>query len=133
MEYVVLFGEILLIAALIGFLGVLVWLAMTLLHLKNAAVSNAGRIYKRPLNASKNLVATGKGIVQQETVRVKHMGVSIKSAASAVKEAAAEVKVAAETIHPEDLKPTLAAMQSISKVVRLASQVSHAASDAGLH
>ena len=133
MEYVYLLGEILLVLALVGFVVVLIWLAMTALRLKTAAVTNAGRLYKRPLNAGKNLVTTGRGIVQQETVRVKHMGASVKSAAGAVKETAVHVKASAQAVHPQDLKPALATMQNMSKIIRLAAQFSRPVHDEGPH
>jgi len=133
MEYVYLLGEILLVLALIGIIGVTVWLVMTALHVKTAVVANAGRLYKRPLNAGKNLAITGKGIVQQETVRAKHIGTTVKTAAGAVKVAVTHVKDTAQSVHPQDLKPALSTMQNVSKIVGLAAQFSRSARDQGPH
>ncbi len=124
-------GEALLILALVGLIGVLVWLVMTVLRAKTVAMTNAGRLYKRPLNATKNLIAAGKGIVQQETVRVKHIGASVKDATGAVKEAAREIKTAAESVHPEELRPALSTTQNVFQVLRLAAKLSHSAAIQG--
>lgn len=110
-------GEIILILALVGLIGVLIWLVMTALRAKTVAMTNAGRLYKRPLNATKALIATGKGIAQQETVRIKHIGASVKGAAGAVKEAATEIKMAAGSVHPEELQPAVATAQNVSSNV----------------
>ncbi len=131
MEYVYLAGEIFLVLALVGLIGVTVWLAMTALHVKTALMTNAGKLYKRPLNAGKNLVLTGKGIVQQETVRVKHIGTSVKTTAGAVKETVNHVKATAQSVHPQDLKPALATMQNVSKIVSLAAKLSRASQTQG--
>lgn len=131
MEYVYLFGEILLVLALVGLISVNIWLVMTALHAKNAVMSNAGRLYKRPLNASKNLVTTVKGIVQQETVRVKRVGVSVKEAAGAVKEATVEIKTAAQGVHPEELRPAISSVQNVSRILSLAAKFSQAAAKQG--
>ena len=114
------FGEVLLILALLGMVGVLVLLVMTALHVKNMTVGRVKRLAERPTKAGKNLATTVKGIVQQETVRAKHIGASVKVAASAVQEAATEIKVTAQAVHPEDLKPALASLQNITKILRVA-------------
>lgn len=126
-DILLVLGEILLVLALLGIIAVTVWLAMTALHLKTAVVTNAGRLYKRPLNAGKNLVITGKGIVQQETVRVKHIGTSVKTASGAVVETVIKVKDAAQEIHPEDLKPALAALKNASHIASLAAGITRSA------
>ena len=85
-DFFFVLGEGLLTLALVGLIGVIIWLVMTVLHAKTAVMADAGRLYKRPLNASKNLITTVKGLAQQETVRFKHIGASVKDAAGAVKE-----------------------------------------------
>ena len=72
-------GLLFTILALVGLVGVLIFLAMTALKLKTSVMDNAGRIYKRPLAAGKNLAVTVKGIAQQETVRGKHIGASARN------------------------------------------------------
>lgn len=125
-------GEILLVAALLGLFGVLAWVVMSALHVKNQTVGHAQRMSKRPVAAGKNLAMTVKGIAQQETVRVKHIAGSVKDAAGAVQHSAEQIKDAAQTIHPEELKPAMATLQDTkervgeaAKVVRLAAQLSH--------
>jgi hypothetical protein len=118
-------GEFFTILALVGLIGVLIWVAMTALKLKTTVMTNAGRLYKRPLAAGKNLATTVKGIAQQEAVRGKHIGASAKDAGLAVKDAALHIKDAAQAVHPEDLKPALASVSNISRAVNLAAKLSH--------
>ena len=120
------FGEGMTILALVGLIGVLVFLAMTALKLKTSVVTNAGRPYKRPLAAGKNLVTTVKGIAQQEAVRGKHIGASAKVAGLAVKDAALNIKDTAQSVHPEHLKPALSSASNIGKTLQLAVRLSHA-------
>lgn len=119
-------GLFLTILALVGLVGVLVFLAMTALRLKTYVTTNAGRLYKRPLAAGKNLVTTAKGIAQQETVRGKHIGASAKAAGLAVKDAALNIKDTAQSVHPEHLKPALSSVSNLGKTLRLAVNLSHA-------
>ena len=127
-------GEVMLIVALLGLIGVVVWVALSALHVKNQTVGHAKRLSQRPIAAGKNLAMTVKGIVQQETVRVKHIGVSVKDAAGAVQHSATGIKDAAQTVHPEELKPAMAGIQEtgerlgeVTKVLKLAAQLSQAA------
>ncbi len=126
-----LIGEILLILALVGLVGVIAWLVMTALRAKTAVTTDAGRLYKRPLAATKNLIATGKGIAQQETVRVKHIGASAKDAIGAVQVATAEIKTAVAGVHPEELQPAISTLQNASKIMSLAAKFSQAAAKQG--
>lgn len=121
------FGEVLLILALLGLIGVLIWLVMTALHVKNKTVGHAKRLSQRPTAAVKNLITTVKGLVQQETVRGKHIGASVKDAVGAVQEAAAEIKETAQSVHPEDLKPAVSSLQNITKLLGLAAQFARSA------
>jgi hypothetical protein len=124
MQYVYLFGEVLLVLALLGFIGVIVWLVMTVLHVKNATVGHAKRLSQRPIAATKNLIATGKGLVQQEAVHARHIGASVKEAAASVKVAAAGIQESAHAVHPEDLKPAVSTLGSVTKLLKLAAQFS---------
>ena len=120
------FGEALTILSLVGLVAVIVFLAMTALKLKTYVTTNAGRLYKRPLAAGKNLVTTAKGIAQQETVRGKHIGASAKVAGLAVKDAALNIKDTAQSVHPEHLKPALSSVSNVGKTLQLAVKLSHA-------
>lgn len=126
-------GEVLLIVALLGLIGVVVWVVMSALHAKNQTVAHAKRLSQRPITAGKNLAMTVKGLVQQETVHVKHIASSVKGAAGAVQHSAMEIKETAQTVHPEELKPAMAGIQEtrervgeVTKVVRLAAQLTQA-------
>ena len=120
-------GEILLILSLVGLIGVLVWVVKTALHVKNTTVAHAKRLTQAPIAAGKNLTTTVKGIVQQETVRVRHIGASAKVAAGAVQVAASDIGEAAHSVHPEELKPALASLQNVTKLLRLAAQLTEGA------
>lgn len=124
MEIVYVIFEWLLIIAFLGLLGALGWLAMTALKIKASVMKDAKRLYEPPVRAVKSLVATGKGIAQQESVRVRHMTSTVKVAAGAVKEASDEVKVAAEAVHFSELKPTVANAQNVWKVIVLVRKLS---------
>ena len=133
MEYLFIAGEIFLVLALVGIIAVIVWMVMTAVRLKTTVVTNAGRLYKRPLNAGKNLVTTGKGIAQQETVRVKHIISTVKTTSGIVMQTASEIKTVAETVHPEDLKPALALLKNASNALKTVANISHVAAGQGPH
>ena len=133
MEYLYIAGEIFLVLALVGIIAVIVWMVTTAVRLKTALVTNAGRLYKRPLNAGKNLVTTGKGIAQQETVRVKHIISTVKTTSGIVMQTASEIKTVAETVHPEDLKPALALLKNASSALKIVANISHVAAGQGPH
>lgn len=118
-------GLIFTILALVGLVGVLVFLATTALRFKAYVTTNAGRLYKRPLAAGKNLVTTVKGIAQQETLHAKHIGASAKAAGLAVKDTALTIKDTAQSVHPEHLKPALSSVSNIGKTLQLAVKLSH--------
>ena len=127
-------GELMLIAALLGLIGVTVWVVLSALHVKNQTIGHAKRLSQRPLAAGKNLGMTLKGIAQQETIHVKHIGASVMGAVGAVKHSALEIKDAAQTVHTEELRPAIAGIQETgerigqaTKVLRLAAQLSRAA------
>lgn len=133
MEYLYIAGEIFLVLALVGIIAVIIWMVTTAVRLKTALVTNAGRLYKRPLNAGKNLVTTGKGIAQQETVRVKHIISTVKTTSGIVMQTASEIKTVAETVHPEDLKPALALLKNASNALKTVANISHVAAGQGPH
>lgn len=125
--FVVIF-EWLLVIAILGLIGVLVWLALAVLSVKKAAMRDVKRLYEPPLRSVKSLVGTGKGIVQQESVRARHIGDSVKVAAGAVKVTASEVKIVAESVRFSDLKPILANIQNVLKLLSLAGKMRQAVS-----
>ena len=133
MEYLYIAGEIFLVLALVGIIAVIIWMVTTAVRLKTSVVTNAGRLYKRPLNAGKNLVTTGKGIAQQETVRVKHILSTVKTTSGIVMQTASEIKTVAETVHPEDLKPALALLKNASSTLKIVANISHVAAGQGPH
>ena len=133
MEYLFIAGEIFLVLALVGIIAVIIWMVTTAVRLKTSVVTNAGRLYKRPLNAGKNLVTTGKGIAQQETVRVKHIISTVKTTSGIVMQTASEIKTVAETVHPEDLKPALALLKNASNALKTVANISHVAAGQGPH
>ena len=133
MEYLFIAGEIFLVLALVGIIAVIVWMVTTAVRLKTSVVTNAGRLYKRPLNAGKNLVTTGKGIAEQETVRVKHIISTVKTTSGIVMQTVTEIKTVAETVHPEDLKPALALLKNASNALKTVANISHVAAGQGPH
>ena len=133
MEYLFIAGEIFLVLALVGIIAVIIWMVTTAVRLKTSLVTNAGRLYKRPLNAGKNLVTTGKGIAQQETVRIKHILSTVKTTSGIVMQTASEIKTVAETVHPEDLKPALALLKNASSALKIVANISHMAAGQGPH
>lgn len=120
--------EWLMVLALLGLFGVLAWLVMTALKIKTSVMTDAKRLYEPPIRSVKSLVATGKGIAQQEAVRVRHMGGSVKVAAAAVKEATGEVKIAAQSIQVSELKSSLANVQDVLRFVSLIGKISKSTS-----
>ncbi len=123
-EILFLVGEVFCILALVGLVGVLLFLVTTALKLKDSAVGNAGRLYKRPLAAGKNLASTAKGIAQQEAVRGKHIGASAKAAGLAVKDAVVHIKDTAQSVHPEELKPALTYVSKLGNALQIALKLS---------
>ena len=103
--------EILLVLTFIGFLGSIAWMVMTALKFKTNVVERGKRLAERPTQSVKNLIATGKGIAQQETVRAKRVAAMVKQTAGVVKETAGDVKEAVQTVHPEDLKAAASNVQ----------------------
>lgn len=119
--------EWLLVLAFIGLIGVLVWLVITAFGLKNSVMRDAKRIYERPVNSVKSLIATGKGIALQEGVRFKHIAADAKVAAGAVRETAGEVKTAAGSVHFSELKSVVGNIQSILKLMSAVAKVARSA------
>ncbi len=126
MFFIYTLGEWLLVLALIGLIGVLVFTVMTALQLKNGAMGSYKRLSERPIRAVQNLAAAGKGVAQREGVRVKQIGATVKGAADVVKDTAGDVKTAVESVHPSDLKPALANAQNVLKILSLAAKFTRA-------
>lgn len=118
MSYLFYFGEILLVAALVGLIAVVIWLVLTVLHLKTAVMGDAKRLSERPIRVVKNLIATGKGIAQQETARVKRIAATVKGPIKAVKDTAGDIKLVASSIDVSELpnpQPAMSRAQTILK------------------
>ena len=121
-------ADVLIILAFLGFVGVLIWLGATMVHIKNSAVSNGKKLYSRPAASVKNLTVAGKGIVQQETVRVQRIGASGKVAVKAVQVTVAEAKVAVDSLREADLGPLLKQAQMAAKFASAVAQTVKATS-----
>lgn len=106
----------------IGAIAVLVYLATVLLKLKNVAMGSYKRLSQPPITASKALLATVKGVIQQEKVRILHIVHTVKEAATHVKTSATEIKGVAQTIHPDELK---AATSTIRQTLGFVSTAVH--------
>lgn len=124
-----IFIESLLVLALIGFIAVIIWTAMSAIKLKNSVVANAKQLYLPPVNAVKNLAATGKGLVFQEGVHVKHIGSTIKGTSHHVSEIAREIKVTVSSIPVAETKTMLRNGQNILHLLNMASKLVKQASD----
>lgn len=116
-------AEALLVLALLGFVGAVAYLIVTALHIKNFAMTRGKALADAPTRSVKNLVATGKGIVQQETVRAKRIGGVVKHTVGAVKHTTAEVKAAAQTVHPADLKAAAGNVRDVVGTVASAQRI----------
>ena len=122
MVYFLGFCYVLLILALLGLIGSIAGMVLAALRLKPSVMTNVKRLYEPPLQSVKSLIATGKGLAQQEGVRAKHIGASAREAATAVKGVAGEVKTAATGVHFSELKPVLNNLQNVFRVLGLAAQ-----------
>ena len=120
-----------LILAFVCLVGALVFLGMTALRFKTAVIGHAKRLYERPVNSAKSLAATGKALVQQEQVRVKHMAGTFQGTAGDVKEAALEIKSAVQTIHPDELKSALTNAQNVFRFLSAAMEFTRATAKQG--
>ncbi|BDI28177.1 hypothetical protein CCAX7_002280 [Capsulimonas corticalis] len=120
-------ADVLLILAFLGFVGVLIWLGATAVHIKNSVVGNGKKLYSRPAASVKNLTVAGKGIVQQETVRVKRIGATGLVAVHAVQATVAEAKVAVDSLREADLGPILQQAQTAAKFASAVAQTVKAA------
>jgi len=123
--------DVLIIVALFGFVGAIVWIVMEGLKLKNQALSTYKRLAAPPIERVKNITATGKGIVQQESIRVRHIGKSIHRASVAVKETADDVIVVVDSLKDTDIEPLLQHAQTAFKFATAAASLLKAASQQG--
>lgn len=112
----------LLVLALIGLIGSLVWLGLTAVRLKNGLMGDAKKLYEPPLRSGKNLAAAGKGIAMQETARAKRVAATVKGTVTVVKDTASDVKEAAEGVNLSDLKPIITNAQNAFRILSLMSQ-----------
>jgi hypothetical protein len=131
MNIALMIADVLIIVAFLGLIVALGALVFAALRLKNDAMRNAKRLYVKPMQSVKNLTTAGKGIVQQEGVRVRHAIDTIRSTSAIVKETVDEVSVAVETVRDVDWAPILAAAQTGMKFAAAAADVARAASKQG--
>lgn len=121
----------LIILAFLGFIGALCAIAAAALQLKNQAMSSYKRLSTPPVERVKMIATTGKGIVQQESVRVRRIGKSAKRAADAVMVTVDEGRVAVESIRDSDLEPLIQNAQTAFKFATAAASVLRAAGKQG--
>ena len=121
--------EVGLVSALIAFVLVIAYLAVTALSIKNTAVRCAKRLYERPLNSAKGIGTAGRAIVVQEKVRVQHIAGSVKIMAGHVKESAGEVAGAAKSIHPSELKSAVNSAKATLSFLTAIKQFAQAVAD----
>ncbi|MDQ2687258.1 MAG: hypothetical protein M3Y28_05260, partial [Armatimonadota bacterium] len=127
MEIFIVIVDWLLVLALIGLIGTLVWLGLTAVRLKNGLMGDAKRLYEPPLRSGKNLVAASKGIAMQETARAKRVGATVKDTVEVVKDTALDVKDAAAGVNLSDLKPVITNAQSAFRILSVLAQFSRTA------
>jgi hypothetical protein len=119
-------ADYLIILALLGLIIVLAVLITAVLKLKSGAISDAKRLYERPLQSFKNLAAAGKGIVQQETVHIDAISARAKSAGVVVNEVAEDLNEAITTIRDVDWESLIASAQGFIKFASAAAGVARA-------
>lgn len=122
MDIFIVIVDWLLVLALIGLIGVIIWLGLTAVRLKNGLMGDAKRLYEPPLRSGKNLVTAGKGIALQETARAKRVGATVKGTVNVVKDTAVDVKDAAAGVNLSELKPMIANAQSAFRILSLFAQ-----------
>jgi len=66
-------------------------------------------------------------------VRGKRIGVTVKETVASVTQSATHIKGSVQSVHPEDLKPTLTTLSNLSKILKVAAQITHAASKQKAH
>jgi len=123
----------LIILAFLGFIGALCAIGITAVGLKNQAMSSYKRLTSRPIERVKMIAVTGKGIGQQEGVRLRRMSKSAKRAADAVKVTVEEAKVAVDNIKEADLEPLLKNAETAFKFATAAASLARAAANQGKH
>ena len=102
----------LLILTLVGLVAVIVGIVVGVLRIKNEVLRSAKRL-SAPVNSTKNLFAAGKGVVDQETVRVNRIIKRGAITVGVVSETIDHLKVAAEGLRDIDF----AALQEHSKEI----------------
>jgi hypothetical protein len=102
--------SVLLILTLVGLIAVVSTIVIAILKIKNEALRSARRL-SGPVKSVKNIITAGKGVYDQEGVRVKRIIKRATITVGAVKETVEHTKVAAEGIRDIDF----AALQEHSK------------------
>jgi hypothetical protein len=131
MDNALAIGDWLIILAFLGLIIALGMVLVSVFQLKDGVVRNAKRLYERPWRAVNNLAASGKGVVQQEMVRVEGAGKNVKAAARAVHETVADIKIAADGLRDIDWQYTIDAVQGAVKLAGIAADVARSVAKQG--
>ena len=112
----------LLILVFVGLVGVLYAIAAAILKLKNEAIRTANRL-SGPVKSTKNIITAGKGVYDQEAVRVKRIIKRGTITVGVVAETAVGLKVAAEGLKKIDFAAIQAHSKEIVKILNLLGQL----------
>lgn len=122
------FVQVLIIIASLALFVVFAWVIWSVINLKNTAVRCAKRLYERPLRSFNNLTTAGKGLIQQETVRVQNAGKNIKAASDAVNACRNDVQEAVDILKETDFQVVADNIQSAVKMAAAVASVMKTAS-----
>jgi hypothetical protein len=117
----------LLIFVFVSFIVVLFAIGRAILNLKNEAVRTANRL-SGPVKSTKNIIAAGKGVYDQDAVRVRRIIKRGTITVGVVAETAVGLKVAAEGIKKIDFAAIQAHSKEIIRIINLLGQLYKAAS-----
>jgi len=120
----------LLILTMIGLFAVIAGIAVAVLRLKNEAVRTAGRL-SAPVKSTKNLIAAGKGVYDQESVRVKRIIKRGTITVGVVAETVEHTRVAAEGLRDIDFAAIQQHSIELLKIVKVIGAILKAARTQG--
>lgn len=128
MNVVLMIADILIILAFLGLIAACGAVVFVALRMKRDVVRNAKRLYEPPLRSAKNIVTAGKGLVQQETVRVQHGARVVRETAAVVRTAVVDLRRAVEIVRDIDWQPILSMAQAGMQFASTAAKVARSAS-----
>jgi hypothetical protein len=114
--------DVLLILVFLGFIGVIVAIGSACLKLKNEAVRSANRL-NGPIKSTKNIIVAGKGVYDQEGVRVRRIIKRGTVTVRKVAETAEDLKVAAEGLKQIDFVAIQAHSKEIARIISLITEI----------